>query len=80
MSFSGPFNLASGGFLVAASLISNCLMELREGHGGWSPTYREWGDKNTSMPRSPTGSSSVSLLVSLQRVLHISLNYSTVAS
>ena len=25
MSFSGPFNLASGGFLAAPSLISNCL-------------------------------------------------------
>jgi len=55
MSFSGPFNLASGGFLVAASLISNCLMELREGHGGWSPTYREWGTKTLPCPEAPQG-------------------------
>ena len=78
MSFSGPFNLASGGFLAAA-LISNCLMELRR---SWrlESCLQGMGDKNTSMPRSPTGSSSVSLLVSLQRVLHVALNYSTVAS
>ena len=57
MSFSAPFNLASGGFLVAAALISflvaASLMELREGHGGWSPTYREWGTKTLPCPEAP---------------------------
>ena len=55
MSFSGPFNLAPGGFLAAPSLISNCLMELREGHGGWRPAYREWGTKTLPCPEAPRG-------------------------
>ena len=64
MSFSGPFNLASGGFLAASPLISNCL-NLPFGTQGrsWRLEYclQETGDREASMPGSPTGSCSVSL-------------------
>ena len=51
LSFSGPFNLVSGGFLTAPSLISNCSnlpfgTQLREGHGGWSLAYKKRGTKS----------------------------------
>ena len=59
MSFSGPFNLASGGFLSAPPLTSN-FSNLPFGTQGRSwrlePCLQETGDKKASMPRSPTGS------------------------
>ena len=42
--FSGPFNLASCGFVAAPPLIAIvriCSLELREGHGGWSFAYKK---------------------------------------
>ena len=49
MSFSGPFNLASGGFLAAPPLISNCS-NLPSGTQGRSKRLescrQEMGDKN----------------------------------
>ena len=55
MSFSGFFDLASGGFLAAPFLISNCsshgeVMEAEVLH------TRNGGTEKASMPRSPTGS------------------------
>ena len=57
MSFPGPLNLASGGFLDAPSLISNsfCPLELRKGHGGWSLTYEKWGTERPLCPGGPRG-------------------------
>ena len=58
MSFSGPFHLASGGFLAAPPLISNCS-NLPFGTQGRSwrleSCLQEMGDKKASMPGSPTG-------------------------
>ena len=57
MSFPGPFNLASGGFLAAPSLTSNssiiCPLELREGHGGWSLAYKKWGKERGLHAQAP---------------------------
>ena len=56
MSFSGPFNLASGGFLAAPPLLATVRihpLEPREGHGGWSLAYKEWGTKKDLHAREP---------------------------
>ena len=64
VSFSGPFNLASGGFLGASSLISNCS-HLPFGTQGRSwrlgSHLKEMRGQKAFMPRSPTASSLVSL-------------------
>ena len=52
MSFSGPCNLASGGFLAAPPLINNrsdLLFGTREGHRGWSLAYKKMGDKKRGL-------------------------------
>ena len=54
ISFSGPFNLASGGFLATPSLISRPL-ELGEGHGGWSLAYKKWGTERRPSLGAPQG-------------------------
>ena len=65
MSFSGSSNLASGGFLAAPPLFSNCS-NLPFGTQGrlWTlesaPYKQEMGHRKVSVPRSPTGSCSVS--------------------
>ena len=49
MSLSGPFNLASGGFLAALPWLANVRihpLELREGHGGWNLAYKKRGTKD----------------------------------
>ena len=51
MSFSGPFNLASGGFSAAPPLIKNCLNP-PIGTQGWS-WRQEMRDRKVSMPGSP---------------------------
>ena len=60
---SSPFNFASGGFLAGPPLITNCL-HLPFGTQGRSSRQesclQETGAKKASVPRSPTGSSSVS--------------------
>ena len=63
--FSGPFNLASGGFLKAPPLISNCsnLPSGKVMEAGVLPT-RNW-DKKSSVPRSPTGSFSISIVADI---------------
>ena len=56
--FSGPFNLASCGFVAAPPLIAIvriCSLELREGHGGWSLAYKKWETKGFHA-QEPTGS------------------------
>ena len=65
MSFSDPFNLASGGLLAAPPLISNSSnlpFEIQQ--RSWrldSVLYKqETGDRKSSVPRRPTGSCSVS--------------------
>ena len=64
MSFSGPFNLASGGFLAAPPLISNCL-NLPFGTQGrsWRLEFclQETGDKKGFRAQGPQGSFSVSV-------------------
>ena len=64
MSFSGPFNLASDGFLAAPLLISYCL-NLPFGTQGRSwrleSCLQEMGDKRASVTGSPTGPHSVSI-------------------
>ena len=63
VSLSGPFNLASGGFLDASPLISSCS-HLPFGTQGrsWRPGshLKEMGDQKALMLRSSTGSSLVS--------------------
>ena len=64
-SFSGPRNqpeLVSWLLLPWLTTVRICPLELREGHGVWSFAYRKWGPKKASMPGSPTGSRSVSLI------------------
>ena len=59
MSFSGPCNLALGGFLAALPLISNCLnLPFGTQARSWrlESCLRETGDKKASVPGSPTGS------------------------
>ena len=60
VSFSGPFNLASGGFLGASPLISNCS-HLPFGTQGRSwrlgSHLKEMRGQKAFMPRSPTASS-----------------------
>ena len=51
MSFSGPFNLAWGGFLAAPPLLKNCLKP-PVGTQGWS-WRQEIGDRKVSVPGSP---------------------------
>ena len=64
MRFSGPFNLASSGFLAASPLISN-RSNLSFGTQGRSwkleSCLQEMRDRKASMPRSPTGPCLVSL-------------------
>ena len=62
MSLSGPFNLASGGFLAASPLFQSVQLlrqvksgELREGHAGWSLAYKEWETKRLPFPGAPQG-------------------------
>ena len=62
-SFSSPFNLASGGFVAAPPLISNCS-NLPFGTQGrpWrlESCLQEMGDKKASVSGSPTGTRLVS--------------------
>ena len=65
MSFSGPYNLASGGFLAAPSLISNCSKSALWNSGkvmeaGVLPTRNGGQKKEASMTGSLTGPRSVS--------------------
>ena len=63
MTFSGPFNLASGDFLAAPPLISYCShLPFGTQERSWrlESWVQEMGDKKASMPRSPTVSFSVS--------------------
>ena len=69
MCFSGPSNLATGGFLAVLLLIDNCS-DLPFGTQGRSwrlkSCLQELGDRKASMPESPTGSCLVSCGTDLQ--------------
>ena len=66
MSLSGPFNFASGGFLaaslVSASSVAQSSPENSEKVCGLESCLGGMGDKNTSIPRSPTEPCSASEL------------------
>ena len=51
MSFSGPFNLASAGFLAFPPSILKCSK-----HGGWSLAYKKWGTERLPSLGAPEGS------------------------
>ena len=53
------------------AIVWNCFLELRVGHGGWSPfpKNKKWGTQKTYVPRGPTGP----CLVSCVRESHISV-------
>ena len=53
---SGPFNLASGGFLAAPLLMRNCSklpLGTQEGHGDWSLACKKWGTERPRAPQCP---------------------------
>ena len=53
MSLSGPFNLASGGFLAVPPLINNSSAVFNSGHRGWSLIYKKWGTKRPPCLEAP---------------------------
>ena len=62
MSFSGPFNLASGGFLAAPPLICNLPFGTQGRSWRLESCLQEMEDKNSSILGNPIGPCSVSFI------------------